>query len=203
MAMDDLLLRGLKDIYYAENEIVRIVQNVWQSDKPRSQESFKGPSRRNHETSQSARPGLQDAGPEPQGVRCSAVDDLVDQADEVVREVEDKIVLDSGVISSAQALEHYEMAHGTLSHSSRNLAGTMSCGFSRAISTKKGRQTKAFDGSAGQSRQAQSSELTSAKRETTMVEKNLQKLLYETLKDSRQSIGILSPGNTRCVASRR
>jgi ferritin-like metal-binding protein YciE len=54
-------------------------------------------------------------GEEPKAVKCPAIDGLIDEADEVAGEVDDKNVLDAAIIGSAQAVEHYEMArYGTL-----------------------------------------------------------------------------------------
>jgi ferritin-like metal-binding protein YciE len=48
-------------------------------------------------------------------VKCPAINGLIDEADEVAGEVDDKSVLDAAIIGSAQAVEHYEMArYGTL-----------------------------------------------------------------------------------------
>ena len=51
----------------------------------------------------------------PKGVKCPAIDGIVAEADELAGEVADKQVLDAASISSAQAVEHYEIArYGTL-----------------------------------------------------------------------------------------
>jgi ferritin-like metal-binding protein YciE len=54
-------------------------------------------------------------GQEPKGVQCPAIDGLIEEADEVAGEVDDKGVLDAAIVGSAQAIEHYEIArYGTL-----------------------------------------------------------------------------------------
>jgi ferritin-like metal-binding protein YciE len=54
-------------------------------------------------------------GAEPKQVDCPAIDGIIEEADEVGGEVEDKKVLDAALIASAQAVEHYEMTrYGTL-----------------------------------------------------------------------------------------
>src|SRR3974390_3549057 len=54
-------------------------------------------------------------GQERQGVKCPAIDGLINEADEVAGEVADKEVLDAAIVGSAQAVEHYEIArYGTL-----------------------------------------------------------------------------------------
>ena len=46
---------------------------------------------------------------------CEAVDGLLEEAEEVMSEIDDKSVLDAGIIAAGQAVEHYEIArYGTL-----------------------------------------------------------------------------------------
>jgi ferritin-like metal-binding protein YciE len=48
-------------------------------------------------------------------VDCPAIDGILEEADDVSSEVEDKNVLDAALIASAQAVEHYEITrYGTL-----------------------------------------------------------------------------------------
>jgi ferritin-like metal-binding protein YciE len=114
--MDDLLLHGLKDIYYAENEIVRALPKL--IDKATNRDLTKGLADHLAETEKQI--GRLDQvfkvlEQRPQGVRCQGIDGLIAEADELVGEVEDKSVLDAAIVGSAQAVEHYEIArYGTL-----------------------------------------------------------------------------------------
>ncbi len=48
-------------------------------------------------------------------MKCPAIDGIIKEADEVASEINDKSVLDAGLIAAAQAVEHYEIArYGTL-----------------------------------------------------------------------------------------
>jgi ferritin-like metal-binding protein YciE len=54
-------------------------------------------------------------GKEPEGVKCPAIDGLIEEGDEIAGEVADKEVLDAAIVGAAQAVEHYEIArYGTL-----------------------------------------------------------------------------------------
>jgi ferritin-like metal-binding protein YciE len=114
--MEDLLLHGLKDIYYAENRIVKSLPKL--IEKATNRDLTKGLKDHLEETkSQVARLDqvFKKLGQEPKGVRCPAIDGLIDEADEVAGEVADKDVLDAAIVGSAQAVEHYEIArYGTL-----------------------------------------------------------------------------------------
>jgi ferritin-like metal-binding protein YciE len=109
--MDDLLLRGLKDVYYAENQIVKALPKL--IGKATNRDLSKGLKDHLEETKyQVARleQVFKKLGEEPQAIKCPAIDGLISEADEVAGEVADKDVLDAAIIGSAQAVEHYEIA---------------------------------------------------------------------------------------------
>jgi ferritin-like metal-binding protein YciE len=114
--MDDLLLHGLKDIYYAENQIVKSLPKL--IEKATNRDLTKGLQSHLEETkNQIVRLDqvFKKLGQEPQGVKCPAIDGLISEADDVAGEVADKEVLDAAIIGSAQSVEHYEIArYGTL-----------------------------------------------------------------------------------------
>lgn len=114
--MDDLLLHGLKDIYYAESQIVKSLPKL--IDKATNRDLTKGLKDHLEETkNQITRLDqvFEKMGEKPQGVQCPAIDGLIKEADEVAGEVADKDVLDAAIVGSAQAIEHYEIArYGTL-----------------------------------------------------------------------------------------
>ena len=54
-------------------------------------------------------------GKKPKATDCPAIDGLIKEADEVAGEIDDKSVLDAGIVANAQAVEHYEISrYGTL-----------------------------------------------------------------------------------------
>jgi ferritin-like metal-binding protein YciE len=114
--MDELLLHGLQDIYYAEQQITKALPKM--IEKATNRDLATG--LRNHleETNkQIERLGkvFQKLGKQPSGTKCPAIDGIISEAEEVAGEVEDKAVLDAAIVASAQAVEHYEMCrYGTL-----------------------------------------------------------------------------------------
>src|SRR4051794_4183013 len=115
-SMDDLLLHGLKDIYYAENQILKSLPKL--IEKATNRDLSKGLKDHLAETNnQVARLDqvFKKLGEDPKVVKCPAIDGLIEEADEVAGEVADKDVLDAAIVGSAQAVEHYEIArYGTL-----------------------------------------------------------------------------------------
>jgi ferritin-like metal-binding protein YciE len=114
--MGELLLHGLQDIYYTEQQITKALPKM--IEKATNRDLSKGLKEHLAETEKQI--GRLDQvfeklGIEPQGVKCQAIDGLISEANEVAGEVAEKEVLDAAIVGSAQAVEHYEMArYGTL-----------------------------------------------------------------------------------------
>ena len=114
--MDDLLLHGLQDIYYAEQQITKALPKM--IDKATNRDLATGLKNHLEETNKQIErlnKVFQKLGKQPSGTQCPAIDGIIREADEVAGEVDDKAVLDAALVASAQAVEHYEMCrYGTL-----------------------------------------------------------------------------------------
>jgi len=114
--MDDLFVHMLRDMYYAEKQIVQALPDM--IDKASDPQLRQGFQSHLHETENHVRRlerVFQLHGNEPKGVDCSAIDGILEEADEVAAEVADKAVLDAALIAAAQAVEHYEITrYGSL-----------------------------------------------------------------------------------------
>lgn len=54
-------------------------------------------------------------GAQAKAVDCPAIDGIIEEANEVAGDVDDKDILDAALIAAAQAVEHYEISrYGTL-----------------------------------------------------------------------------------------
>lgn len=114
--MNDLFVHTLKDIYYAEHQIVKslpdMVKKATDSSLKQGFQSHLGETK-NHIARLEQVFKLH--GVKAEGVNCPAIDGILEEADEIAGEVEDKAVLDAALIAAAQAVEHYEMTlYGTL-----------------------------------------------------------------------------------------
>src|SRR4029078_11945607 len=99
--MDDLLLHGLKDIYYAENQIVKSLPKL--IDKATNRDLSKGLKDHLEETkNQITRLDqvFQKLGEKPQGVKCPAIDGLISEADELAGQMAARNVLDAAIVGS-------------------------------------------------------------------------------------------------------
>jgi ferritin-like metal-binding protein YciE len=115
-SMNDLFVHTLQDIYYAENQIVKslpdMIEKATSRDLKQALQSHLVESD-NHIARLEQVFTLH--GAEIQGVDCPAIDGIIEEAEEVASEVEDKDVLDAAIIAAAQAVEHYEISrYGTL-----------------------------------------------------------------------------------------
>src|SRR6202171_5357083 len=109
--MDDLLLHGLQDIYYAEQQITKALPKM--IDKPTNRDLSNGLKNHLEETKRQIE-RLENVfarlGKQPSGTDCPAIDGLIKESDETAGEIEDKSVLDAAIVANAQAVEHYEIA---------------------------------------------------------------------------------------------
>lgn len=114
--MDDLLIHGLQDIYYAENQIIAALPKL--IDKATNRDLSKGLRAHLEETKKQVErldQVFKKLDTAPEGTKCPAIDGLITEADELAGEVVDKEVLDAATVGSAQSVEHYEIArYGTL-----------------------------------------------------------------------------------------
>ncbi len=114
--MNDLLLHGLQDMYYAEQQIADALPNM--IDQATNRDLSQGLKNHLEETKKQIErldQVFKKLGKQPSGTDCPAIDGLVKEGDATAGEVEDKSVLDAAIIANAQAVEHYEIArYGTL-----------------------------------------------------------------------------------------
>jgi ferritin-like metal-binding protein YciE len=114
--MNDLLLHGLQDIYYAEQQITKALPKM--IDKATNRELVAGLKNHLEETNKQIerlQKVFEKLGQQASGTECPAIDGIIEEADETAGEIEDKSVLDAAIVANAQAVEHYEMCrYGTL-----------------------------------------------------------------------------------------
>ena len=114
--MDDLFVHTLRDIYYAEQQIVKSLPEM--IEKTRDPQLKQGLQSHLGETKNHVK-RLEEVfrlhGQEPKGVDCPAIDGILEEAEDVVGETADAQVLDAAIIAAAQAVEHYEITrYGSL-----------------------------------------------------------------------------------------
>ncbi|PJE37140.1 hypothetical protein CVM52_08545 [Pseudooceanicola lipolyticus] len=114
--LHDLFLDTLKDVYYAEKKILKSLPKM---KRAAQSEALKQAFEKHHAETEGQIERLQqvfDLLDKPaRGKTCDAIEGLIDEAEEIIDEFKSSPALDAGLISSAQAVEHYEIArYGTL-----------------------------------------------------------------------------------------
>jgi ferritin-like metal-binding protein YciE len=114
--LDDLFVHQLRDIYYAEKQIVQtlpeMIEKATDSNLKRGFEAHLGETKNHVKRLEQV---FKMHGVEAKGIDCPAIDGIIEEADDIIADIEDKKVLDAALIAAAQAVEHYEITrYGTL-----------------------------------------------------------------------------------------
>ena len=114
--LNDLFVHQLRDIYYAEKQIVQALTDMIEKAKdPGLKQGFETHLGETKNHVKRLEQVFKMHGVEAKGVECPAIDGIIEEADEIASEVDDKKVLDAALIAAAQAVEHYEITrYGTL-----------------------------------------------------------------------------------------
>lgn len=119
MAMDSLealFEDTLRDMYYAEKKLTRILPKM--AKKATAQElvdAFTSHAQETEGQVERIEKVFEMLDKAARGKKCEALEGLSAEGDHVMEEAEEDGVMDAGLIASAQAVEHYEIArYGTL-----------------------------------------------------------------------------------------
>nr|WP_250157401.1 ferritin-like domain-containing protein [Tianweitania aestuarii] len=114
--MDDLFYDTLKDIYYAERKILKTLPKMARAAQS---DQLKAAIEKHKDQTEGQIERLQQVfeilGKRAQGKTCDAIEGIISEGEEIMDEFKGMPALDAGIISSAQAVEHYEITrYGTL-----------------------------------------------------------------------------------------
>jgi ferritin-like metal-binding protein YciE len=114
--LNDLFLDTLKDIYYAEKQILKSLPKMAKaatSDKLRAaHEKHEGETEVQIERLEQI---FELLGKPARGKKCDAIEGILDEGKEIMEEYKGAPALDAGLLAAAQAVEHYEISrYGTL-----------------------------------------------------------------------------------------
>ena len=113
--IDDLFAHGLRDIYYAEHQIMQSLPDMIETahDPQLKHRLHDHPGETINHIDR-----LEDVfslyGTDPRHLKCPAIDGIVAEAEDVTGEADEQAI-DAAIIAAAQALEHYEITrYGSL-----------------------------------------------------------------------------------------
>ena len=114
--LDDLFLETLKDIYYAEKQIVKALPKMAKAaQSPQLKAGFEKHMAETEGHVDRLEQVFELLGKPARGKTCDAILGIIEEGKSVMDDFKDTPALDAGLVSAAQAVEHYEIArYGTL-----------------------------------------------------------------------------------------
>lgn len=111
----DIFLHTLKDIYYAENAIVKALPNV---AKAAQDAKLKEAAEKHLEETkgqiETLKKVFKSIGKSAEGEKCDAIEGLIKETDGLIKEASGT-ALNAGLLAACQAVEHYEISrYGSL-----------------------------------------------------------------------------------------
>lgn len=121
--LKDLYIEEIKDLYSAEKQLVKALPKMAKAaNAPELQLAFRAHLKQTAEHAARLEEICRDLGVSPRGKKCVGMEGLIEEGSELIKEEPDPAVLDAGLISKAQHVEHYEMAgYGTVRTYARQL----------------------------------------------------------------------------------
>ena len=114
--LNDLFLDTLKDIYYAEKQILKALPKM---AKAAHSDQLRAAFEKHHGETEGQVERLERVfaliDKPARGKTCEAIQGLLDEGKEIMEEYKGTEALDAGMVAAAQAVEHYEISrYGTL-----------------------------------------------------------------------------------------
>ena len=106
-----LLLHTLKDVYFAEHEILKALPKMEEAAQSvELKQAFEAHRAQTEQQVQRLNDVFALLNEQPQGEPCKAIQGILAEGQEVMEEFAGGPALDAGLIAAAQAVEHYEIA---------------------------------------------------------------------------------------------
>jgi ferritin-like metal-binding protein YciE len=121
--LKDLYIDEIKDLYSAERQLVKALPKMAKAaNDTQLQQAFRTHLKETAEHAARLEQICKDLGVSPRGKKCVGMEALIEEGSELIKEGPDPDVLDAGLISKAQHVEHYEIAgYGTVRTYARQL----------------------------------------------------------------------------------
>ena len=114
--LEDLFQHTLQDIYYAESKIIKALPKMAKAaDSAALSKAFLGHLEESKEHLSRLDQVFEMCGKKPKAAKCPAIDGILDEGEELMKDIKDPDTRDAAMIAAAQAVEHYEITrYGTL-----------------------------------------------------------------------------------------
>lgn len=109
--LKDLYVHELKDLYSAENQLIKALPKMAKAAKNRQLSSaFNQHLQQTKRQAKRLEQILKSHGESTRGPKCEGMEGLIAEGDKMAREDAEDEVRDAGLIAAAQRVEHYEIA---------------------------------------------------------------------------------------------
>lgn len=114
--LNDLFYETLKDIYFAERQILRALPKMAKTaQSPELAKAFETHRDETQGQIERLEQVFELIGKTPRGKTCDAIVGILDEGKEIMEDFAETNALDPGMLAAAQAVEHYEISrYGTL-----------------------------------------------------------------------------------------
>lgn len=114
--LEDLLRHELQDLYSAETQIIEALPKMAEkASNSDLKEAFKAHLEETKQQRQRLEDVCRQLSIEPKGETCKAMQGIIREAQDLMKENADREVMDAALIAEAQRVEHYEIAgYGTV-----------------------------------------------------------------------------------------
>src|SRR5262245_27953470 len=114
--LDDLFVHTLKDIYFAEQKIVKsLPKMVKEAHSKELAKAFESHLEETKEQVKRLEAVFKAIDVKAEGEKCPAIEGILKEAEELMGSIKDAETRDAAMIGAAQAVEHYEITrYGTL-----------------------------------------------------------------------------------------
>lgn len=110
-SLHDLFVAELRDIYSAENQILKALPKMAKAaSAPELRDAFKKHLKQTEQQVARLEKIFKQLDVGPRGKKCKAMEGLIEEGAEVMKQEGEPAVLDAALIAGAQKIEHYEMA---------------------------------------------------------------------------------------------
>jgi ferritin-like metal-binding protein YciE len=121
--LKDLYVDEIKDLYSAEKQLIKALPKMAKAaNDDQLKEAFRTHLKETAQHAARLEQICEELGVSPRGKKCVGMEALIEEGSELMKENPDPEVLDAGLISKAQHVEHYEIAgYGTVRTYARQL----------------------------------------------------------------------------------
>jgi ferritin-like metal-binding protein YciE len=114
--LSDLFLHTLKDIFYAEKQILKSLPKMAKNaESEELRQAFETHRLETEGQIERLEKVFEILGKPARGVQCEAINGIIEEGKEVMEDFAESEALDAGILAAAQAVEHYEITrYGSL-----------------------------------------------------------------------------------------